>query len=50
MRQPSPSCLPFGCGKQFVRFAGEEMGLERTHSFLHLQDVLNSLNRWQITT
>ena len=48
---PLLPAYPLGVGSNLsVRFAGEEMGLERTHSFSHLQDVLNSLNTWQITT
>lgn len=47
---PLLPAYPLGVGSNSsARFAGEEMGRERTHSFSHLQDVLNSLNRWQIT-
>ena len=42
---------PLGVGSNSsARFAGEEMGRERTHSFSHLQDVINSLNSRQIST
>ena len=46
------SSLPtlWGVGSNLpTRFAGEEMGWERTCSFSKLQDVLNNPNRWQIT-